>query len=427
MRGRLTIVAAALAMAVLPSCSSGGTDDTFVLTVNGTADVTGPDGTEHLDDGRHKVAPGETVHITKGNAVLGLPGDGTLELRAGRRIRAAQAGTATAAAGRTDSRLRVGARPELLAGDALVDSGGDAVRLVAGGATLSVDRGAARVRRSSGVTLAVYRGEANVDALGRTLPRPVSAFRQVAVADTGALPRRAVPLVYDRAHPDPWDVRYLGDAIDFGGQLDRRALALNRQLTPSSPDVTLLTSIVPTLRSTDGFDGGLVDETKSVGESVVGASIALSGPGDFVRRWNAAFQFRDDGADWGLVALDQRAKRDSVFGLLDGALDRLPSRFVGGPIISGPTTTTSRPGGGGSSTTTTTQPTGTPGPIPPPDAPDPLGDLVDPILGEPDESQSPGLLGDLVDDVGGLFAASTSSVVVDSLVVGVQPLGVLRP
>jgi len=421
MMRRLAILLAALAVVVLPSCSSGGSDDTFVLTVNGSADVTGDGAMKHLEDGRHDVAPGQTIHITDGNAVLGLPGDGSLELRAGRPIRAAQVGVANSAVGVSDSRLRVGATPELLSGDALVDAGGDSVRLVAGGATLTVDRGAARVRRSSGVTLAVYRGEANVDALGRRLPRPVSAFRQVAVADTGVLPRRAVPLVYDRERPDPWDVRYLGDAIDFGNQVDRRALALNRQLEPSSSDAALLSSIVPALRSTDGFGSDLVDETKSVGESVVGASIALSGPGDFVRRWNAAFRFREDGADWGLVALDQRAKRDSVFGLLDGALDRLPARFTAGVVSGVGTTTTSPPAGG--STTTTTQPTRPPEP---PDPLDPLDDLVDPVLGDPEEGQSPGLLGDLFDEIGGLFVAESTPVITDSVSVGVQPLGVLR-
>ena len=425
MRRRLAILVAVLAVVVLPSCTSGGSDDTFVLTVNGSADVTGDGATDHVADGRHKVAPGQIIHITDGNAVLGLPGDGTLELRAGRPIRAAQAGAARTPAGVSDSRLRVGATPKLLSGDALVDAGGDAVDLIAGAATLTVDGGAARVRRSSGVTLAVYRGQASVDALGRTLAQPVSAFRQVAVADTGVLPRRAVPLVYDRKHPDPWDVRYLGDAIDFGNQVDRRALALNRQLAPSSPDAALLSSIVPALRSTDGFGGDLVDEAKSVGESVVGASIALSGPGDFVRRWNAAFRFREDGADWGLVALDQRARRDSVFGLLDGALDRLPARFTGGTTTSSSTTTTSRPGGG--STTTTTEPSGPPGTIPePPEPPDPLGDLIDPILGGDEDSQSPGLLGDLTEGVGGLFALEPTPVNADSFSVGVQPLGILR-
>jgi hypothetical protein len=112
-----------------------------------------------------------------------------------------------------------------------------------------------------------------------------------------------------------------------------------------------------------------------------------------------------------------------VFGLLDGALDRLPARFTAG-VASGAgagTTTTSSPGDG--STTTTTQP---PRPPEQPDPLDPLEDLVDPVLGDPEEGQSPSLLGGLLDDIGGLFAAESSPVIADSVSVGVQPLGVLR-
>jgi hypothetical protein len=412
MKARFAAALALLAVLTLPACSGGGGDDKYVLEVDGSASVTTSDGTRTFESGRHKVQLGDTIQVTDGSAVLALPGPGALELRAGRTVRALQANAPAPTT--NDSRLRVTAVPELVAGDALVMAGGDDVRLVAGGATLRVDGGAARVRRSSGVTLAVYRGEADVNALGRSLPQPVEAFRQVAVADTGALPRRAVPLVYDRKNPDPWDVRYLGDALDLGDQLDRRALALNRQVTAPAADASLLSQLVPTLRSASGFDGSLVDSTRSVGESVVGASIALSGPGDFVRRWNAAFEFREDGADWGLVALDQRARRAALFGTLDGVLDRLPGRFATTVTTRGTTTTTSTTGGGSSTTTTTTP--GTP-PTTVPRPPEPLSDLLEPVL--PPEEQSPGgLLGDVMNEVGGLLGAQSRARA------DVQPLGV---
>lgn len=404
-RGLLVGVVTVLAM---PACSGGGGDDRYVLRVDGVANVTGDDGAHRFDGGKHKVRPGDVVEVTSGSAVLALPGAGSLELRAGRTVRAAQAGRTAGAPPAGNSRLRLGALPELVAGDALVMTGGDDVRLLAGGATLRVEGGAARVRRSSGVTVAVYRGAATVDALGRTLSHPVSAYRQVSVADTGALPRRAVPLVYDRVRPDPWDVRYLGDAIDLGGQLERRSLALSREVT-SAVSGSLLESLLPSLRTTR-FDGTIVDRTRSVGESVVGASIALSGPGDFTRRWNAAFRFRRQGADWGLVAVDQRARRAALFGALDGVLDRLPGRFVTGGARA-PTTTTAAPTGGGATTTTTTsspRPTTPPTTVPRP--PDPLGGLLGPILGQspPTTADPNDPLSNLLDDVGGLLGVQPS-------------------
>ena len=407
------LLAVVLAVLALPACSSGGGDDRYVLTVNGVVHVSDDGGSHRYEDGKHKLHLGDTIAVTSGSAVLALPGDASLELRSGRSFRAAQAGPSPAAPAAHDSLLRIRKVPELIAGDALVITDGDGVRLLAGGATLLVDGGAARVRRSTGVTMAVYRGTANVDALGRSLPgRGVVAYRQVAVADSGALPRRAVPLVYDRDHPDPWDVRYLGDAIDLGSQLERRSLALSREVS-SSVSGSLLSSLLPSLRTTR-FDPTLIDRTRSVGESVVGASIALSGPGDFTRRWNSAFQFREDGADWGLVALDQRARRAALFGTLDGALDRLPGRFVatGTTSTTSTTSTTAPPGGGGTTTTTSPVPTVPPTTVPRP--PDPLGDLLDPILGQsapptdPNADPNADPLGDLVGDVGGLLGVQPS-------------------
>ena len=414
MNRRLLAIVGVLAAVALPACSGGGGGNSFVLTVDGTAEVSTEDGVKTYEDGRHRVHRGDTVEVTDGSAVLALPGDASLELRAGRPIRAAQAEPTPSRAAANDSRVRIGVVPELVAGDALVLGNGDDVRVRAGGATFVLDGGAARVRRSTSVTLAVYEGTADVTALGRSISNGVPAYRQVAVADTGALPRRPVPLVYDRVRPDPWDVRFLGDAIDLGSQLERRALALNRGVT-STPNASLLSTLLPSLRTVDGFQGSLVDGTRSVGESAVGASIALSGPGNFLRRWNAAFQFREDGADWGLVALDQRARRAALFGALDAALDLVPGRFVAPSGTTTTTTTTSTPPGGSGGTTTTTSPGPTTPPTTVPRPPDPLGDLLDPVFGESEPSPS-NPLGDLIDDVGGLLGSASF---------GVQPLGVL--
>jgi hypothetical protein len=405
-------------LAVLPmvSCSRGGGDSgAYVLTVRGVAEVTGPSRAV-LAAGRHKLAPGQTVRITKGTATLGLPGRGSLELRAGSAVPGPGA----------DSTVRLGSTSTLLDGDGLMTAAVAPVRLAAGGATFVLREGAARLRRSSGVTLGVYAGKVEVAALGRTLPRGVSAFRQVAIADTGALPRRAVPLVFDRRRPDPWDLRFLGEAMDLGEQLERRSLALSSTLRPPSPpDAGFLASVVPALRTASGFGDSLVDPGRSVGETVVGASIALGGAGRLVSRWNAAFAFRSEGADWGLVAADQQARRQALFGVLDGVLDVASSRrVIGGALVpAGPSGTPTA-----SPTTRPTTPPSTPAPLGPqpavppitapgaptvpgtpsdpgaptaPSPPGPLGQLVDGLLGPSGQGQAP-VVGGVLDTVGGL-------------------------
>jgi hypothetical protein len=364
---RAGAVAAAVALLVpLASCSSGDDDRAYVLTVQGRAQLAGGD---VLENGEHQLDPGEEVTVTDGSAVLDLPGSPSLELRAGRGSHA-------------DSQVRLAATPTLVAGDALVLSQGGEARLRAGSAMATIS-GVGRVVRSTGATLAMYRGAARLDALGRTLASPVIAFRQAAVTDTGALPRRPVPLTYDRERPDPWDVRYLGDAIDLGDQLERRSRALDRRLSPPAGVVTpsYVRRVLPPLRTAPGFDDGLVAGDRSIGETMVGASIALGGPGPVAERWRDAFSFRSEGADWGLVAVDQEAQRSAVFGVLDGVLDDAFASGTSSPRSGSTTTTTTTPIS--PSTPPTTPPPTTPPSTPPPTTivPEPLGELVDDVLG----------------------------------------------
>jgi hypothetical protein len=367
--------AAALAFAALVPLTSCRGDDgpaPYSLRVDGTAVVTGTKPVR-LTDGDHKLAIGDTVRVTRGSATLALPHDASLELRAGR----------------SQSVVLVAAVPTLVDGDGLLVAGDGTAGVKAGAARIELVEGAARLRRSTGVTLAVYQGRAVVEAIGQEVGAP--ALRQVAVSDTGALPVRAVPFVYDRSDPDPWDVRYLGDAIDLGSQLERRSRAITAQLARTSTDAEYVRAVVPPLRSVQGFDPALVDPERSVGETVVGASIALGGEGEFDQRWKNVFGLRQEGADWGLVALDQRASRSSVFGVLDSVLERVSSPTVTSPPGGGrrPTSTTT-PGGGSTTTTTqpgttTTTPPTTPPTLPPttepPDVTDPLFELLGPLLG----------------------------------------------
>ena len=375
----------------LASCTKGGGDaDAYILSAHGTVVVSGVH-VATFHGGRHQLSVGDTVRVTNGSATLSLPAKASLELRAGR----------------NDATVKVAAIPTVVDGDVLAVATKSGVRVEAGAGLIHVVDGAARLRRSSGVTVAVYEGSATVEALGQQLITP--ALRQASVSDSGALPVHAVPLVYDRSHPDPWDVRYLGDAIDLGTQLARRSRALTAALPTPLANAAFITKVVPPLRTVHGFDDSFVDSTRSVGETVVGASIALAGNGDFAKRWSKAFSFRSEGADWGLVALDEQARRGAVVSVLDSVLNGVTATFVSTgatvPRTSG-TTSTTVAGRRSATTTSTTSPPSSPGtsippltipPLPVPQSPpstpttpttllpalpDPLEQLLGPILKE---------------------------------------------
>jgi len=96
--------------------------------------------------------------------------------------------------------------------------------------------------------------------------------------------------------------------------------------------------------------------------------------GAFAQRWDGVFGFRDEGAAWGLVALDQLADRNALLAQIEAALGlvgRQPEvnapaaatpTSAGPPIVAPPTTIPRR-----SSTTPSTSPqTTAPGPVPKP-------------------------------------------------------------
>lgn len=418
MRPVIGVVAVVVAL-LLASCSGdGGDGDHYVLRLDGAAVLA--DGTE-LDAGRHRLDVGEEVRITDGTATLGLPGDRSLELRAGEDAS-------------HDTRIEVDSEPILIDGHALLVTGDDeTARVRSGGAEVALTGGAARIRRSTGVSVAVYEGRAAVSSLGQELAAPVRALRQISVTGAGVLPRRSSPLVFDRDDLDPWDRRFLGPSVELGARLDRISLALSGRLDPPSPtDAAYFRSVVPALRGVDGFQPRA---TAAPGETVVGASVALAADGDFGKRWSAAWSFRDEGADWGLVALDLRAARDEIVGTLGEVLDAVAESIevaggsFGGGSVDGTGPVTARPPGGGTTPGAGSgddgaapAPGDTPTPTPPspqppggngsesgvlpdvtvPDLPEPVGGLLAPVTGP-----VIGILGGVVETVGGLLGPLT--------------------
>jgi hypothetical protein len=347
-RRRLLVAFALGALLVGPACSVGGdVDDGFRLTLDGAAEV----GDRELDDGDHSIAAGETVRVVEGRATLSLPGDREIRLREG-------------------TSLVVQAEPELLDGDAVVVAG-DETRVVAGDVEVAIGAGAARLQRGVGTTIAMYGGDAAVASAGRALDGGLPALRQVTVPAEGQLPRDPSPLVYDE--DDTWDRDFLGDAISLGHDLDGLSRGFTAQLGPSATmDAELLADVLPI-----EVDDRLVDaDERSPGETLVGAAIVVESGEEVDDGWNEVFGFREEGAEWGLVALDQQVERDPLLGTLDGAFDASPLLFsVGDDTDTGTTvgtTVTTAPG-----TTPSTQPPTTE----PPDDDDPEdpGDPDDPV------------------------------------------------
>src|SRR5204862_4751600 len=120
---------------------------------------------------------------------------------------------------RTGSELQVLAQPAVLKGDALATAKGTPLTVGAGNADARVHDGAAHLSRALGITAASYAGDLAVTSAGRNLTVP--ALRQAGVPGPGLLPAAPTPLDY-RAD-NPWDRRYLGDAIDLGEELLARS------------------------------------------------------------------------------------------------------------------------------------------------------------------------------------------------------------
>jgi hypothetical protein len=266
----------------------------------------------------------------------------------------------------------------LLAVDLLVVS--DARPLVVGasnGAEISV-QGDARLSRGVSLLVATYEGTAQLNANGSTLTVP--ALRQASLPATGVFPGKASPLEYSST--DSWDQRYLSDAMDLGNQLKGRSEGFTSQLGDTDGrTVNFFRDLFPRLAAEPAFTASLLNSRRAPGETLVGAAITLEGSrGTFAERWAAVFGFRDDGAEWGLIAKDQGVERAPLVTAIDDAISRGPTQFAAGPPTgSRPPTSLTPPNRGGATssvpatTTTVARPrpgtptTSTTTPPPPPD------------------------------------------------------------
>jgi hypothetical protein len=289
------------------------------LEVDGTAVVERAGGDEEVVTGGTDVGPGDRVRVTDGTARLAVRG-GTLELRA-------------AHGDAEDSTVMIGEVPELEAGAVLVTTD-RSMSLSSAGTDVHVGAGAATVSRTLGVSIATYQGASRIDSAGQE--RDVPALRELAVPALGRPPRAALPLAYDAS--DPWDRRYLAGAIELGERLEALARGYTDNLAPGEgTTVAFYRSVLPGLADEPDLTSDLLEPARPAGETLVGAAITELGErGSFAERWRATFGFRDEGAAWGLVALDQGVDRTPLLGSVELALEASPLPFEDAPSPAAP-------------------------------------------------------------------------------------------
>ena len=305
----LVALVAVLATAVV-GCSGGkgAGPRAAQLEVSGRAEVAPPGGQYRPLGSGGTVRAGDRVRLDEGTAVLRL-GDAQVELRSGSEV---------------ELRLPPGSgspRPALLAGKALVTARGAPVQMTTPDADVSVSGGSTRVEHDRGSLIGVYEGTVSVSSAGRSLP--VAALHQVSVPAPGQIGAPA-PLKY--AESDPWDQRILGDAIDLGNQLVARSNGFTAQLAPGEGhSAGFYRRILPALEKEPAFGDSSLNASRPPGENLVGLAITVQGTrGAFADRLRSVFAFRDEGAEWGMVALDQGVSRAPVLARVDEAIGKGP-------------------------------------------------------------------------------------------------------
>lgn len=302
-----------------------------------------------------RLRPNDRVRLTSGRARLEMARAIEIDLR-------------------TASDVTVDRVPVLHGGEALVRTTRTPLRVRGSSNSAALVEADSVVRLSKTLVYGagVYRGGAVLDSARRTLRVP--ALRQAAVSAVGVLPAQPLPVLVDAT--DEWDRRYLGLAIELTRQLDAVSDGFSANVvTPTRSPIDVVHEALPAARA-DGLPAA-VARGRRAGELLVGAAIATAADAPF----GPVFEFRDRGAAWGLVALDQHiVDPDALFALLELALGTAP-------IID---TTTAAPPLGSPSPPAAETARGADDAIPPAASPPPEGD----------EPTGPGPSGDLSDDVG---------------------------
>ena len=344
MRRPVTAVVAILTLGVaLAGCSSeSAPPPAGRLVVDGQAEVLHPGEDRREVTGSRNLDAGDRVRIRQGTAVIELRDDRRFELRQGSDLEL------------LPREATKDILPTLVAGDLLIVSDSRPMVVSANGAELSV-HGDARVSRGVSLLVATYEGTSRLTAGDSTITVP--ALRQASLPPTGTFPTTVSPLEYSNA--DGWDQRYLSGAMDLSNQLKGRSDGFSSQLAPTEGrSVNYFRELFPRLAAEPAFTAALLNPARTPGDTLVGAAITLEGTGGtFAERWSAVFTFRDQGAEWGLVAMDQGVARVPLLSAIDAAISRGPTEFAVGQPGRPPTSLNPPVRGGATSTLPPTTPT----------------------------------------------------------------------
>ncbi len=335
-------VLAGVAVAFLLGVACGGGDnenEAGQLTVSGRAEVGAPGEDITEIRGTDTVEFGQRVSVREGTAAIALTGSGhrQVELRAASNVELAKA---------ANSRPPE-VKPMVLGGDVLATTGEAELGLTAGAVGVLV-RGAAKVSMTAqSVVVSSYTGSAEVTAAGQTITVP--ALRQVVVPAAGPV-ATPTPVAYHA--DDAWDMRYLGDAIALGNELDARSQGFSAQVgTTDGRTPDFYRRLLDRLAAEPSFTDESLAVDRLPGETLVGAAIAVEGTmGSFEERWAKVFAFRDQGASWGLVALDQGVTRAPLVAVVDEGIGKGPTLITKPPPTGsgdGSAIALPRPSGGG--------------------------------------------------------------------------------
>ncbi|MGI8663985.1 MAG: hypothetical protein ACR2LQ_12375 [Acidimicrobiales bacterium] len=377
------------------------------LDTSGHALVTRADGTAFTVSGSTTLHDGDVAEAQEGTITLELPGGAKLEGLPG-----SDRGEPT--------KLKAGRVVELIGGDLLVTSS-HPTHVDAADNHVTIEppsSGAAAVRmgRSLAVSVRAYRGSALIDSAGQE--RRIPTLRQIEVAVLGQPPARPRPLSVER--PDSWDLRFLGEAIELGTALQSLSSAYSPTLRADEGRTAgFYENVLPLLRNVKGFDEAFSSSSpkRPQGEILVGAAIvALGRDGDAAARWSSVFAFRDDGAAWGIVALDQGVSTGPLLEAVKAAIDHTTFEFAAAtptpPAGPAPTATPPSPtpgpnapaspvGNSAPSGPSQQGPTTPPAPAPAPPLLPPID--LPPVTVPPPEGSGSGLIPDLANTVGQLL------------------------
>lgn len=251
------------------------------------------------------IQPGDFVTTdSDGAATLRLEGDRRVQIAGGARVAVSSVSSI-----------------ETDAGDVLAEAG-DSLKIVFGGVTASASDATFRVDLGFGSARAAsYDGSVELSSPGEarlTLDRLYEAT--IAGAD---LPSATRPLRYDGG--DPWDLAQIRDVIELDETLATYGTSLESQLNKGSAR--------PSLGYFSGLAGRPADFVRpylgrDVDDLLIGFAVADNTSAPLEKAFERAFDLRNAGGRWGVVASIMRAKPKPLLASVQGLI--VASGAVGG-------------------------------------------------------------------------------------------------